>query len=87
MKNQIAKSETIQPQRAQSYWNTIKKWIISSRPRCALRKASNGIMKSNIPPRLAAQSAFPSGPLPGLHKIFDPNLEMIQTLYFCTSVL
>jgi hypothetical protein len=38
-------------------------------------------MESNIPPMLAAQSAFPSGPLPGFHKIFrSTNSEMIQTI-------
>jgi hypothetical protein len=38
-------------------------------------------MESNIPPMLAAQSAFPSGPLPGYHKIFrSTNLEMIQKI-------
>jgi hypothetical protein len=36
-------------------------------------------MESNIPPMLAAQSAFPSGPLPGFHKIFrSPDLAMIE---------
>jgi len=38
-----------------------------------------GVMESNIPPMLAAQSAFPSGPLPGFHKLFrSTNLEMIH---------
>ena len=38
-------------------------------------------MESNIPPMLAAQSAFPSGPLPGFHKIFrSTNLEIIHKL-------
>jgi hypothetical protein len=36
-------------------------------------------MESNIPPMLAAQSASPSGPLPGFHKLFrSTNLRMIQ---------
>jgi hypothetical protein len=36
-------------------------------------------MESNIPPMLAAQSAFPSGPLPIFHKITpSTNLEMLQ---------
>jgi len=45
--------------------------IFSSRPRSALRKVGKGVMASNIPPMLAAQSAFPSGSLPGFHEIFD----------------
>jgi hypothetical protein len=52
--------------------------VFFSRPRCALRKARREAMESNIPPMLAAQSDFPSGPLAGFHKIFDQtNLEMI----------
>jgi len=45
--------------------------VFSSRPRYALRKARNWTMASNIPPMLAAQSAFPSGALPRLQEIFD----------------
>jgi len=44
--------------------------VFFSRPRCALRKASREAMESNIPPMLAAQYGFPSGPLAGFHKIF-----------------
>jgi hypothetical protein len=40
-------------------------------PRCALRKARKVDMESNIPPMLAAQSAFRSEPLPSFHSIFD----------------
>jgi len=40
-------------------------------------------MEGNIPPMLAAQSAFLSGPLPGFHKIFpSTNLEMILFFLF-----
>jgi hypothetical protein len=42
----------------------------SSRPRYALRKANSGIIASNIPPMLAAQSALPSGALLDFPKIF-----------------
>jgi hypothetical protein len=36
-------------------------------------------MEGDIPAMLAAQSAFPSGPWPGFHKIFrSTNLEMIR---------
>jgi hypothetical protein len=38
-----------------------------SRPRCALRMAGREVMKGDIPPMLAAQSAFPFGPLASFH--------------------
>jgi hypothetical protein len=37
-------------------------------------KPVGGVKGSHIPPRIAAQSAFPSGPLPGFPENFDqPN--------------
>jgi hypothetical protein len=45
--------------------------VFSSTPRCALRKVRKGVMARNMPPMLAAQSALPSGALPGFQKIFD----------------
>jgi hypothetical protein len=46
--------------------------VFFSRPRGALRKSSGETLESKRPPMLAAQSAFPSGPLAGFHEIFDP---------------
>jgi hypothetical protein len=40
-------------------------------PRGGLRKPSGETWESKLPPMLAAQSAFPSGPLAGFHEIFD----------------
>ncbi|KPK90192.1 MAG: hypothetical protein AMJ94_09970 [Deltaproteobacteria bacterium SM23_61] len=45
-----------------------------SRPRCALRMIDRGFMEADIPPMLAAQSGFPSGPLAGFSKIFDQRI-------------
>jgi hypothetical protein len=40
-------------------------------------KEAEDLWRKNIPPMLAAQSVFPSGPLPGfLSKIWSTNLEM-----------
>jgi hypothetical protein len=39
-----------------------------------LRKSSGESLESNIPPMLAAQSDFPSGPWSGFHKIFDKRI-------------
>jgi hypothetical protein len=48
--------------------------IFFSRARFALRKPSEMVLASIIPPMLAAQSAFPSGPLLGLHEIFHQQI-------------
>jgi hypothetical protein len=38
-------------------------------PPLCLAERKQGDMEKNIPPLLAAQSAFPSGPLPSSHEI------------------
>jgi hypothetical protein len=40
-------------------------------PPLRFAEGKQGGIEDNIPPRLAAQSDFPSEPLPGFHKIFD----------------
>ena len=61
------------------------KFFFSS-PRCALRKASRGDRGKNIPPLLAAQSAFHFGPLPSFHKIFDQRNTLAVWNIFLKSL-
>ena len=47
------------------------KCIFSRTPLRFAEDRESEVMKSNIPQMFAAQSAFPSGPLLGFHRIFD----------------
>jgi hypothetical protein len=51
--------------------STISAKLSFTAPAALCGKQAGGLLKVDIPPMPAAQAAFPSGPLTGIHEIFD----------------